>query len=104
VTMPTPAAPPPSGSGPSPRETLKRHLLVMIVAAAVIDAVAIAAFYLFHIDRDEGVKRQTFVGVWTLLSFIVVAVQLRKIRAARVALMRSPDGERGTPPRPGNAR
>jgi hypothetical protein len=74
----------------------------MIVAAAIIDVVAIAAFYLFHIDRDEGAKRQTFVGVWTVISFIVVAVQLRKIRAARVAMIRSPDGDRGTPPPAGD--
>ncbi len=97
MTVPDPAQPP-SATGRSPRDALRRHLLVMIVAAAIIDAIAIAAFYLFHIDQDEGTKRQTFVGVWTAISFVVVAMQLRKIRAARVALVRSGDAGRRPPP------
>ena len=61
--------------------------MIMIVLVVVLDSVAITAFYTLHFNREPGTRQQTFVGVWTLLSFLVVAVQLRKIRAARRATL-----------------
>jgi hypothetical protein len=81
-------------------------LLIMIVAIVVLDSIAIPLFYLFHFDRDVGTRQQTFIGIWVLVSAAVVAVQLRKIRRARVAAIRASAGLRGggTGPgdRPGN--
>lgn len=74
----------------SPREIIKREILIMLAIVVVLDTVAIALFYLLHLDRDGGTRQQTFVGVWTVLSFLVVAVQLRKIRRARFNAMRGP--------------
>ena len=82
------------------RKEVTRQLLTMVVAIVVLDAIAIAAFYGFHINRDFDGTRNTFIGVWMLLSFAVVAVQLRKIRRARLAVIRgeSSMSSTGKPP------
>jgi hypothetical protein len=83
--------PTPSESLP-PREAIKRNLLLLIIAIVILDSFAIAMFYLFHFNRDIGPRQNTFIGIWMLLSAVVVAVQLRKIRRARTAIMRGTDG------------
>jgi hypothetical protein len=72
----------------------------MIVAIVALDLIAIAAFYAFHINRDFDGTRNTFVGVWMLVSFVVVAIQLRKIRRARLEIIRgqTPGSGPGAPP------
>jgi len=80
-------SPVPSDSLP-PREAIKYHLMRMIIAIVILDSFAIAVFYLFHFNSDTGSRRNTFVGVWMLLSAIVVAIQLRKIRKARMRIVR----------------
>jgi hypothetical protein len=87
--------PAPSDSMP-PREVIKRNLLLMIVAIVILDSIAIPVFYLFHFNRDVGTRQNTFIGIWMLLSAAVVAVQLRKIRRARLAIMRGA-GDGGRP-------
>jgi hypothetical protein len=69
---------------------IKRHLLIMIVLIAILDTVAGLVFYRLHLDTDGGQRQQIYVGVWTLLSGVIVAVQLRKIRRERVAAIRAP--------------
>jgi len=80
------------GSSPDPasaRVAVRHHLLVMILAIVVLDAIAIPVFYLLHFNRDVGPRQNTYIGVWTLVSALVVAVQLRKIRRARLEAIRS---------------
>lgn len=72
----------------SPQAVIKRELLVMVAIIVVLDAVAITAFYLLHLNRGGGTPQEAFVGVWTVVSFLVVAVQLRKIRRARLEIVR----------------
>lgn len=85
---------PPSASGSlPPRAAVKRHLLVMIAAIVVLDSIAIPVFYALHLNARPGNAQNTYVGVWTLLSAIVVAVQLRKIRRARLAAIRGAPGQ-----------
>jgi hypothetical protein len=71
-----------------PREAIKHHLLRMIIAIVILDAVAIAVFYLLHFNRDVGPRQNTFIGVWMLLSAVIVAIQLRRIRRARMRIVR----------------
>jgi len=91
--------PTPSDSLP-PREIIKRQLLLMIVAIVILDTIAIPVFYLLHFNREPGPRQNTYIGIWMLLSALVVAVQLRKIRRARMELMRGAAG--GQRPEAGN--
>ena len=84
--------PTPSESLP-PRAAVKHHLLIMIIAIVVLDAIAIPVFFLLHLNDQAGSGQNTYIGIWTLLSAIVVALQLRKIRRARLTAIReSPQG------------
>jgi hypothetical protein len=82
--MMSPTSPEPQ----SPRTALKHHLLVMVVAIVILDAIAIPVFYLLHLNRQPGNPQTTYVGVWMFLSAIIVAVQYRKIRRARLEIIR----------------
>jgi hypothetical protein len=79
----------PTSSDPSsPRAAVKHHLLVMIIAIVILDSIAIPVFFLLHLNAQAGSAQNTYVGIWTLLSALIVAVQLRKIRRARLAAIR----------------
>lgn len=92
-----------SDSPQTPRAIMVRNLVIMVVSVVILDAVAIGLFYLLHLNHEEGGRRQLFVAGWTLLSLLVVAVPLRRIRAARGAALRGgapagpPDGGPGGP-------
>jgi hypothetical protein len=77
----------PTPSELSPREVIKRQLLLMIAAIVILDSIAIPVFYLMHFNLQVGPRQNTYIGAWMLLSALVVAVQLRKIRRARRELM-----------------
>jgi hypothetical protein len=79
---------------------MKRHLIVLIALIAVLDTVAALVFYHLHLDRDPGTRQQTYVGVWTLVSAVIVAVQLRKIRKLRIAAIRGTPATPVNPPAP----
>ena len=79
--------PTPTDSMP-PREVVKRQLLLMILAIVILDGIAIPVFYLGHFNGEAGPRQSTYIGIWMLLSAVVVAVQLRKIRRARLAIIK----------------
>ena len=81
----------------SPRAAVKQHLIRMIVAIVILDAIAIPVFYLLHLNERPGTPQNTYVGIWTLVSALIVAIQLRKIRRARLAAIRGsgPPATRG---------
>ena len=72
------------------RDSINHHLLVMVAAIAVVDVIAIAAFYAAHLNNNPGPKQQTFIGIWILISLAIVFIQQRKIR--RVRSGRRPSG------------
>ena len=62
---------------------LKRLLLTMIVLVAVLDAIIIGVYHLFHI-ADRPIKTQeTFVAVWVVITLVVVTTIMKKIRVVR---------------------
>jgi hypothetical protein len=69
-----------------PRPTtpeMKKHLLTLVGAVVVLDAVFIGAYYGFHV-RDRAIKtQQVYVAVWVLLTLAVVTTLMKKIRQAR---------------------
>jgi len=65
------------------RKELKRLLLTLVVSVIVLDAAVIGLYYAVHI-ADRPVKtQQTFVAVWVVLTLIVVATMMKRIRQAR---------------------
>ncbi len=72
--------------GPNPsadRDAINHHLIVMVAAIAAIDIIAIAVFYALHLNGNPGTAQQTFIGVWILISLVIVFIQQRKIRRIR---------------------
>ncbi len=98
--MTSPSSTPPVTRDPAvvraAREEVRRQLMRMVLAVAVLDGLAIAAFYAFGVNHDFGARRNTFVGVWMVLTVGIVVVQLRKIRRARLAAIRAPIVSRGS--------
>ena len=71
---------------PSPstdRDSINHHLIVMVAAIAVVDIIAIAAFYAARLNNNPGPMQQTFIGIWILISLAIVFIQQRKIRRVR---------------------
>ena len=68
---------------PPNRQELKRLLLILVASVVVLDAAVIGLYYAAHI-QDRPVKtQQTFVGVWVVLTLIVVTTMMKRIRQAR---------------------
>ena len=64
---------------------VRRELLILILLALLVHGIAIAVYYLAHMDHVYGRPRNIFMTVWMGAILIVVLVQLRRIRRARVA-------------------
>ncbi|HEX3866287.1 MAG TPA: hypothetical protein VHV78_06010 [Gemmatimonadaceae bacterium] len=62
---------------------MKRLLVTMIVAVVGLDAAVIGLYYGFHIRERTDKTQETFVAVWVVLTLLVVATLLRRIRQAR---------------------
>jgi FtsH-binding integral membrane protein len=65
------------------RREMRRHLVVMLVLVAVVDAVAIAAWFLAGLRGRSGGVQVLFTIVWTVATLAVVVVSMRKIREAQ---------------------
>jgi hypothetical protein len=65
------------------RAELRKHVLTLLVAVVVLDAIMVGAYYAFHV-RDRLQKTQmTFVAVWIVLTLIVVTTIMKRIRQVR---------------------
>jgi hypothetical protein len=64
-------------------QEVRKYLLVLIVAVVALDAVVLGIYYGLHI-ADRPVKTQeTFVAVWVVITLLVVATIMKKLRRAR---------------------
>lgn len=70
--MPSPATP-----------EMKKHLITLIGAVVVLDAVFIGAYFALHIPDRAVRTQQTYVGVWVVCTLIVVTTLMKRIRQAR---------------------
>jgi hypothetical protein len=65
------------------RAEQRKQLLILVGLVVLVDAFAIAAYYLTGIKHmGPGVQLAFAIG-WTVATFAVVVVSLRKIRLAR---------------------
>ena len=65
------------------RRAMRRHLVVMLVLVALVDAIAIAAWFLAGLRGRSGGVQLLFAIVWTVATLGVVVVSMRKIREAQ---------------------
>jgi hypothetical protein len=65
------------------RRAMRRHLVVMLVLVALVDGVAIAAWFLAGLRGRSGGVQILFTIVWTVATLGVVVVSMRKIREAQ---------------------
>jgi len=63
---------------------LRSAVLRLVVSVVVLDAVAIAVYYLADIPLRPTSIRYPFFGAWMLLILAVVLPGLHRIRVARV--------------------
>jgi hypothetical protein len=63
---------------------LRAAVLRLAVSIVVLDAIAIAVYYLADIPLRPGSIRYPFFGAWILLTLGVVLPGLHRIRVARV--------------------
>lgn len=64
------------------RRAMRRQLLVMLGLVAVVDAVAIATWFLAGLRGRSGGVQVFFAIAWTVATLAVVLVSMRKFREA----------------------
>jgi hypothetical protein len=62
---------------------VKRELLVLVGAVAVVDALFIAGYFLFRVPAAGPSIKVAYTAVWTLLTLWVVLRSLGRMRALR---------------------
>jgi len=73
-------------SGPRPpanRALVRRRFLELVVSVVVFDAVVIAIWYALRIKDAPQRTQMLFGWGWMLATFLVLAVGLKRFRAAR---------------------
>jgi hypothetical protein len=63
---------------------LRSAVLRLVVSVVVLDAIAIAVYYIADIPLRPSSIRYPFLGAWILLTLAVVLPGLQRIRIARV--------------------
>jgi hypothetical protein len=58
-------------------------MLRLVLGVIALDAVALAAYYLADVPHAAPRIRVFFTVAWTVLTALVVAVLLKRVRAAR---------------------
>ncbi|MDQ3950677.1 MAG: hypothetical protein M3282_10050 [Gemmatimonadota bacterium] len=66
---------------------LRAAVLRLALSVIVLDAIAIAIYYVADIPRRPSSVRYPFFGAWLLLTLAVVLPGLHRIRVARVRRM-----------------
>jgi hypothetical protein len=67
------------------RAALRKATLRLVLGVIALDAVALLIYYAGGIARASIQTRNLFVVVWTVATALVVAVLLKRVRAARSA-------------------
>ena len=67
------------------RAAMRRASLHLVLGVALLDTIALLGYYAAIVHAPERTK-MIFAVVWTLLTALVVAVLLKRVRKARYAL------------------
>ena len=63
---------------------VKKYLIQLIVGVVVLDAIMVGAYYRLSVPLRPERTQQSFVAVWVVLTLLVVATRMKKIRQARI--------------------
>jgi hypothetical protein len=69
-------------------QAIRKHLLVLVLAILIVDAIAIAIFRIYRIELADDRTKAVFTGAWMLVSLLIVLNGLYRIRLARNAARR----------------
>jgi hypothetical protein len=62
---------------------VRRELLKLVLAVALVDALFIAGYYLFRLERVSQSIRIGYTAAWTAVTLLVVLRGLARIRGLR---------------------
>ena len=62
---------------------MKRELLLLLATVLLVDALFIAAYFLFHLDAAGDGAKMGYTAVWTVVTLLVVLRGLTRIRFLR---------------------
>jgi heme/copper-type cytochrome/quinol oxidase subunit 4 len=65
------------------RQLMKKYLLRLVIAVVALDSVVIGLYYALRIGERPERTQQTFVAVWVVVTLLIVATLMKKIRQAR---------------------
>ena len=65
------------------RAAMRRATLHLVLSVIALDVVALAGYYLADLPHAAPRTRVSFTVVWMVLTALVVAVLLKRVRAAR---------------------
>jgi len=67
----------------SGRQLMKKYLLRLVIAVALLDSASIGLYYALRIGERPERTQQTFVAVWVVVTLFIVTTLMKKIRQAR---------------------
>jgi uncharacterized membrane protein YoaK (UPF0700 family) len=65
------------------RQLMKKYLLRLVIAVVALDSAVIGLYYALRIGERPERTQQTFVAVWVVVTLLIVATLMKKIRQAR---------------------
>lgn len=65
------------------RQVMKKYLLRLVIAVVALDTAVIALYYALRIGERPERTQETFVAVWVVVTLLIVATLMKKIRQAR---------------------
>jgi hypothetical protein len=73
----------PAFHGADGRRPVRRELLQLVLAVALVDALFIAGYYLFHLERGSQSIGIGYTAAWTTVTLLLVLRGLARIRGLR---------------------
>jgi hypothetical protein len=62
---------------------MSREVLHLAIAVVLVDALFIAGYFLFHLERVGGTAKLAYTAAWTVVTLVVVLRALTRIRSLR---------------------
>jgi hypothetical protein len=73
----------PAETGADVRPPLRRELLHLVLAVALLHALFIGGFFLLRLEHRSGAPRIGYTAAWTIATLVVVFRSLTRIRKLR---------------------
>lgn len=73
----------PPDHGADRRSAVRRRLLRLVLAVALVHGLFIAGYHLFRLERGSSSLRIGYTAAWTAVTLLIVVPGLLRIRAMR---------------------